>query len=474
MPAMNSRSSSNSFSPREVTETALPFAPLEAYMLLDDRPAYPMDSIRLLHFTGRLSAQILQSALEALLKRQPLLTRKAEKRGSRFVWVPADSKPEILWWDADTENSDSVPGSLNASGFPVMKHLNLLEGPGLRIYVTESKRQNWTKILFQFHHSVSDGLGEMQILGEFLTHYARIAGLIPAETPLLPVDSSKLPLRCRIGWSFRSWLWNSFHTDFTLRHLAYGRPLPLFRHKPIPGQTPSQTYPFLRSLPLNLTETQNYVRKAKSLKVTVNDLLLRDFFLTIAAFRKQTGRDFSSGTTRIMVPMSLRKPCHEGMPAANLVSSIFLDRSQRQISAGPQKLLVGIHHEMELTKKHDQKYVFLTVLRILNSVPGLLEMFLDSSKCRSTGVLSNLGRVLEIAPVPRTPEGKIQLGESVLEFVDAAPPIRSQTMISFSALTYAGALRLCLRYDHHFMTLSDANEFLKIFHEKLISSLSEG
>lgn len=441
-----------------------PFAILEEYMLTDDDPSYPMDSIRLLHFTGFLSHSTLEKAFDALYMRHPFLTKRAERRGFRYVWVPCGRKPEIRWLKASAE-------SINASGFPSMEPLHLLEEPGLRVYVVESETENWTKILLQFHHSVSDGLGEMQLIGELLTHYARISGLIPPDTPLQPVDASKLTLRSALGWSLGSYLRNFFHTSFTTRHLTLFSPNPLFRHTPRKRGTPTEKYPFLQSLALTPEETKAYIRKAKSANVTVNDLLLCDFFQTIDAWRVHYKRDFTYGMTRVMVPMSLRKPIHDGIPAANVVSSIFLDRTKKQMSGTRDELMYGIHREMEWVKKHDQKYVFILVLKIVSKIPGGLRLVLNSKKCRSTGVLSNLGRVMEIAPVPRNEEGKIQLGSNVLEFVDAAPPIRSQTMLSFSALTYAGTLRLCLRYDNHFLTPEDARTFLDFFHEQLTADL---
>lgn len=443
------------------TMTEYPFAIIEEYMLTDDTSSYPMDSIRLLHFTGFFSHSALESAFHALYKRHPFLTKRAERRGHRFFWISCEKKPEIRWLQADSH-------SLNASGFPSMEPLNLFDAPGLRVYVIESHEEFWTKILLQFHHSVSDGLGEMQIIGELLTHYAIISGLIPPDTPLQPVDTSKLPLRSALGWSLGGYLRNFFHTSFTTRHLTSYSPNPLYRHTPLPSSTPSGTYPFLKSLAFTREETRMYIRKAKEAGVTVNDLLLRDFFRTIDAWRVHFKRDFKHGVTRVMVPMSLRKPLHDGMPAANVVSSVFLDRTKREMCGSPDVLLAGIHREMEWVKNHEQKYVFPLVLMVLSKIPGAMKMILRSKKCRSTGVLSNLGRVMEIAPVPRNEEGKIQLGENILEFVDAAPPIRSQTMLSFSALTYAGTLRLCLRYDNHFLTLEEIETFLKIFRSFLL------
>jgi len=51
----------------------------------------------------------------------------------------------------------------------------------------------------------------------------------------------------------------------------------------------------------------------------------------------------------------------------------------------------------------------MLIMYLLQKVPGLLPFFLNSSKCRTTGILSNLGRVMEHAPVPRDPDGKIRL-----------------------------------------------------------------
>ncbi|MBQ6107875.1 MAG: hypothetical protein IJK97_06665, partial [Thermoguttaceae bacterium] len=404
----------------------------------------------------------VEKALKGVWERQPLLRSHAVRRGRRLEWAPSTELPEIIW-----KNADSTPDALNASGFPSMRPIDLFQETGCRVYVVESERENWMKILFQFHHSVSDGLGEMQILGDFVTLYAIAAGLIPPETQLRPLDFSKLPLTRRVGWSLASYFRNYFHSTRTTRALLFGRSNPLIPHTPKPRTEPTGPYPFLQSLPLTQDETRQYVQKAKKLGVTVNDLLLRDFFRTIDQWRVQEKKDFPKGATRVMVPMSIRGPQHDGLPSVNIVSSVFLDRKKREMAGDPQKLLEGIHREMEWVKRHDQKYVFVLALHIGRKLGGFLSWSLKSRRCRSTGVLSNLGRVMGLAPVPRNEDGTIQLGTSRLEFIDAAPPIRSQTMISFSALTYANALRLCLRYDQNFLTTADAESFLAAFYRNL-------
>ena len=122
---------------------------------------------------------------------------------------------------------------------------------------------------------------------------------------------------------------------------------------------------------------------------------------------------------------------------------------------------------MNDVKTRDLKFVFPRLLNFAIHFPGLLELYLHSGSCRSTGVLSNLKRVFTDVPVPRNSEGKIQLGPYVLESVDAAPPIRSKTLVSVSALTYANCLRLCFRCDGHFLSVPAIQDFIKTFENQM-------
>jgi len=60
-------------------------------------------------------------------------------------------------------------------------------------------------------------------------------------------------------------------------------------------------------------------------------------------------------------------------------------------------------------------------------------------------------------------DGRLKVGEAVLESADAAPPIRFGTLISFSILTYASRIRFILRYDPLNLNEEHANDFLQRF-----------
>lgn len=447
----------------EPPKVKLPLTVMEDYMLRDDSTAYPMDCVRLLHFSGLLQKELISRSFAEILRRHPMLSLRAEKEGCRYFWVQAENPPEIFW-----KNRDEAPECLNESGFPVMKPLDLKKEGGFRLYVVESEKENWTKLLFQFHHSTTDGTGEMQVLAEFMTIYARELGTIPSETELPELDPAKLPLRAKLGATWKNYMQNFFQSENYRRRLVWKTAQPLFSVKPVSPEAPPGNYPFLLPLQLTLEETQAYAQKASSLGVTINDLLLRDFCATIQTWRKQNieGKR-PSGRVRINVPVNLRQAFHKNLPAANIFTSFFLDRSTRQIDGDPVRFLQSIHREMNDVKTRDLKFVFPRLLNFAIHFPGLLELYLHSGSCRSTGVLSNLKRVFLDVPVPRNSEGKIQLGPCVLESVDAAPPIRSKTMVSVSALTYANCLRLCFRCDGHFLSVPAIENFIKTFKNQM-------
>jgi len=208
-------------------------------MMRDDTTSHPMDPIRLLHFRGLLCRETIRCAAEAIRARHPLLNSLAVKRGNRHWRVETAKKPELAFLDADT-----APEVLNASGFPQMRPLDLLHEPGFRLYAVFSQKEK--------------------------TYCAIRSGHIPQDTPLPPCDHSKLPLRMKVGWTLAGYFRHNFHTAFTTMRLAFGSPIPLFPHQPVPKNAPpSEVSPFHQSLTLTQEETRAYIQKAKRLGVTV-------------------------------------------------------------------------------------------------------------------------------------------------------------------------------------------------------------
>ncbi|MDR3183163.1 MAG: hypothetical protein LBT89_09655, partial [Planctomycetaceae bacterium] len=345
----------------------------------------------------------------------------------------------------------------------VPERLRITAEPGFRVYIKEHAAQGQpnVSILFQFHHSVSDGLGEMEFLGDVLTDYAR---RITSQEEIPPQrDASLLPLRGKSGLTLKSYVKNFFNTMFTTRQLVFGRPEPLKAVNENPAAV--RDYFAFVTAELSPQQTKKSFAEAKKKGVTVNDYHLAALFSAMYDWRKSLPESDICNENplyRISVPVNLRTEKHKNIPASNTVTMLFLDRRLRQC-ADKEQLLKGIKREMNWAKRAEQKHYLLLTFWVRDYLPGGIALMLKPQQCRSTAVLSNLGRVFETLPLPKRDDGKLIVGGAVLEEVDAAPPIRFGTLISFSMLTYADQLRYILRYDSQNMTKAQAENFLQCF-----------
>ncbi len=204
-------------------------------------------------------------------------------------------------------------------------------------------------------------------------------------------------------------------------------------------------------------------------KVTINDWLLRDFFVAVDDFRTRQQATTQGEWIRVSVPINLRQGTDARMPAANLVSMVFLDRTPQQIadSAG---LLHGIHKEMDSIRRRQSGLIFIVALWIVRLLPGGLAKWVNRDCCEATCVLSNLGRAMVDSPLPRSNE-KIVAGNVLLDGIDFFAPVRNGTSVSVALIYYAGGLRLCMHYDSRHITEAQADDLMATYLRKIRTSL---
>ncbi len=233
----------------------------------------------------------------------------------------------------------------------------------------------------------------------------------------------------------------------------------------------SPDYPATLSRRLEESETADLVAAAKTLGVTINDLLAGDLFCSLARWRQDYAPDRQDAWLRVCVPVSLRSPAHDRLPAANLVSMVFLDRRGRDATdAGP--LLSWVHGQMQRTKRFGLAPVFVHSVGLLQRVPGGLEWACQASRCRSTAVLTNLGVLFQGTPWSGGRRGVVA-DSLVLEDVDSFAPLRPLTYAAFCASTYERRLGLTLHYDSRVLATGQAVELIDGFADRLRRSAAE-
>ncbi len=337
----------------------LPLTAFEEYMLRDDRPTFPMSIVARLRFSGRLERDAAAVAWRQVLARQPLLRAIVVNRGRRRPqWIASAALPPLQWVN------DALRDRL-----PPMQPIDLTREPGLRGWVSANAQQS--TMVLQMHHAVCDGKGVLQVIDDFLRSYVRASDRSRCRIELAPRDEALLAKRGNFGLTAGKLLKilpAQLSGLIGAGHFLLRKPVPLLANErslehSLAGRAPDP-FPAVRTGRLEAECLKRLSAAAADQRVTVNDWLLRDFFLAVGDFRRRHDVPSKKDWVRISVPVNLRQPGDERMPAANIVSMVFLDRNAPQC-ADPSKLLHGIHDEVALIRRRRLGLTFIWSLHAL-------------------------------------------------------------------------------------------------------------
>lgn len=434
--------------------TPLPLVPFETYMLCDDRDSHPMTFTIRLKFSGICDRAALEEAIPQALARHPLLAaRVVETDDDKLAWT----------WDEPVQPpldfaDDSVP-----LGFPGRERIDLTTNCGLRIWVRQGEDQ--VDMRMQFHHSCSDGVGAYGFIEDLLCAYHNAVTREEHRVTLRPLDEARLNHRASFGLNWPRLLlrlpmemWGLIvgFSMFILR-----RPAKIHTSTSDAGtRADALTLLDLPAITLSDKQLQRMKAAAKASGASLNDQLLSDLCVAVKTWNTRRQTFSRIKPIRIMIPMSLRVPGDERMPAANVVAMVFVDRNPVWFP-NARSLLKSIVWEVNFIKKLRLSLAFVRSVTIADKVPGGLKFLTRPTRCYATCVLSNMGRVLADTPLEYQ-DGKLLCGEMMLEAVESAPPVRPHTKVALSVVSYAGKMALILNYDRHAFTREAAEELFSV------------
>jgi len=437
----------------------LPLTTIEESMFWEDRPAYPWSCFMRLRFSGCLTRDVVERATEKALDRHPLLRAKvALRRLRRPQWVDVkDPRPVIHWQTGEPQDE-----------LPAARHLDLQKEIGLRLHVTAGKS---SEVVFQFHHACCDGRGILAFIEDWLIVYASASHNEAADAPVPALEPERLSVRGRYGLTIGRFI-------RMLPRQAVGlmgawqflgrKPIPIVPQTAQPDDTPPpKGYPATLHHRFRVGETSRIVQAAKRFKVTVNDLLARDFFMALQQWRSQQGISEDDRWLRMMIPVDLRPAEGHRLPAANLLSCVFLDRRGRDL-LNRNGLLESIHREMDLIKRNKLGFTFVFGSAVYRWLPGGMRRGVRKDKCSISCIFSNLGRYLCECNLPRE-AGRIVAGNVRLEGADLVTPIRPYGCITLNAGTYADVLSMTLHYDPRPLSRQQAEQLMGL----LVNQIAE-
>jgi hypothetical protein len=429
-----------------------PFTPFEFYYLVEDRANYPSAFPIRLECRGPLNREAFERALRSTHARHPMLSARIEcdTRGWP-VWVAGRTSP-IVWTNEASEHGVGEAAS-----------------PGVNVRI--SRKGETTLFTLTFQHTAVDGLGAFQFITDLLVAYAHEDSGRGGPPPWRALEPERLRRRDE---------YQLFRDRVGLTELVRiaRMSLPLLVHPAavVSDEPPGSDDACIETAPeflvhhLTADETTGLLRVAGASSVMLNDLLLRDLFLMLGDWNRDTRE--GRRAIRIMVPMNVRRREQYRMPAANAFSFSFLSRRLADLPCRT-RLLAWVSKEMDAIKREKRGLYFEAGLRLFCIWPAMLRRALNRRWPFATAILSNLGTGFDNVPLPWR-DGKRACGELLFEGGYGSAPIRPDTRVAFSVHTYAGRMTICASCDPQVFNPRQQRALLQAYVEQLRLTIRTG
>lgn len=440
--------------------TTYPVTAFEALLLAQDSPRRPLTAPIEIAYDGHLDGQHARTALQHVLASHPLLQSTVDNPKQPRTWTVHPGTLPFLDWDSQEARVR----------FPEEKEwIDLTQEFGLRVWIRQGNGQG--RLTFQVHHACTDGIGVMSFILDFLRTYAEIAAGNPP--PDLGRPTQALARRETYQHSSPMSRWNTvwglanrFGRWRRLSPIALGTPRP---HVAIKSPLQSIVH---RSLPDQFL--QRLLQSARRQNATLNDLLLRDLFLTLNKAKTDLHSathdpEYSSSNESLVLcmPVNLRQQEDASMPSANKLMLTFLHRTSQDCEQ-PDELLSGIHSETQTIKKTLRGVKILFVIKWALRLFGRIPARLLNKTSFATAVLSNLGRVdAAVDPQFLNREGLIEIGGLTIRDFITAPNGLAGTSVVFVASSYAGKLFITLWHDASRFSSEEIEQLMDQFTQQL-------
>ena len=435
-------------------EKPLPLTPFEEYLLEEDRPDYPCWIIVKFHISGKFERAAMQGALDQTLVRNPLLRSVVKRQGRRLFWQELpDWKLPIEW----------MLGPL-PDAWPKWRKLDIFQEPGFRLMLVEF--ESGTEMIFHVHHAIVDGKALRDVLYDLLNFYSIAKG---HPVPIPEFKPEIFHNRNRLGetWIERLKTLPSQVLGMRITLLFLKRKiatLALEPRMPVQASLPPE-YPALVSRRLPDTLFRKVRDEAMKLKVTVNDLLIRDLFFSLGEWWHWQNKGAPEDWVRVVLPVDMRKPVDRFLSAANITSIVSLDRRMRSLD-NRERLLTRAHEDMNWVKHRGLRFAFWTMLRLCRLRSNGIRRHSQREGCQGTIIFANHCQLITRSPL-RNKQRKMEVPGAVLEDMTLVSPIRPGTTAALVIGTYAGNLLADLHYDPRYHTEAQAEKLLQIFIDHL-------
>lgn len=450
----------------------LPLAPIENYLVFDDRPDCPMTSFIELHFASPLQERVLAEALCQTVHKHPLLASTLVEIDGHLHWqYNPRFVPELR--NPATEPI-LAPSDLLDNDQPNPRPIDLHAEPGCRFWYQDELSDERSVLTLQLHHAACDGVGLRRVLIDALGAYAEMTGN-PAQVEETEREIRKRkreqiePNRLLDRADFselkskpakqKQSIWRKIANA---HFFHFQRPQPLLgaagnKLKASTSAHPLAHYAFDMAMSERLQDT------CKEHEIGVNDLMLTILFRVCQQWNQQRGFTHDGTRIRVLMPVDLRGRSDLQMPATNRLSFAFLGRTHRRCDEW-KVLLEGVQKETQMIKDTRVHMDFLDALAGLAPHPQWFKRAIRYSRNMTTTVLTYTGDISRgMKSYFPEKDGRRQVGDSYLEHIFVAPPAHENTNITLGVCINWGQVCVSANWNRAEITADECNQFLQLF-----------
>ena len=395
-------------------------------------------------------------------KRHPLLNATISNTANSnndadLKWVAFHSKPtkRIVEW-TDDESAEAI------------QPIDLRSTNGLRIVGFESSDS--VRVTFQIHHACCDGLGACHFIDDVLIAYHNSFDE-SIQVEQRTVEPDRLKDRTNISRQLPKWTLPWRIGIGIVRTVGFLMRQPIRLHGIGRQNAATTTRNCIdHGYPEKVLQT---LRRESSARVTMNDRLLSIAFETLFNWHQQVEIGSSRSQSRLIrigIPVNLRGSAQRRIPAANVVSITYLDRTQAEVT-DRKNLIKGINRQMSGIKAR-KSGTFVRFMSFLGRSRQLKKL-IRSDRVFLSATFSNLGEIFVRSRLPRDENGRIRFANVILENVDIQGPVRSKMPVFFAVFKYAKRLRSSMAYDTQAFDRSNAGKLHQAFASRVMASVGE-
>ncbi len=424
----------------------------EHYAFRDDTPKHPMVIVLRTSFEGPLGVAAFRDALNLTLQDNPLLRAIVDESGWHLKWqLLGNHKPAItsVTYHCEYPPDDCTP-----------RHIDLTQTAGVEFELRLCPTRG--NLITYFHHACVDGLGAIRFIGDVFARYGQQTATGDDERPAIrSPDPEVLLLRGRQRRHGRDRRAPILHTLRETWRLFSRKSYRLARHStglaPIDNEK-VQNIVHTQVLPRSFLKQLK--KSASERGVTLNDLCMMVFLQQIATSSTEDPSASSSDLFRILMPVSMRRPEHDGISAANVVSYVFHNFHRHEIKQS-ESLLSAIHDRSCQMINRNEGAAMLHGFALCRWIPGLFRLTREIQPDFASAVMTNVGEVRRIFE-NRFPMklGRAVAGNVIIQQIDGVAPVRENTNLTMAFGTYGGELIMHLNRNTRLFSSSDAEEFL--------------